>query len=184
MQNEDARVRKTKEALKNALLALLTEKSYSDISINELCERASIRRATFYKHFKDKDDFLFFAIKMFRDSYESRHWKNLAPENTREYLISYAAALADFFWKRRIMSDRIMSDSSRSKIIGIIVYQNFLDTERLLKDNDNLISSPHHVAGMLAGGVGMLLMRWAEDGWKTPKEEIVDAIVKMVDRLI
>lgn len=184
MGKEDARVTKTKEALRDAMMALLMEKAYSDISINELCQRANIRRATFYKHYKDKDDFLFAVIKMFRDTYNKRHWSNLGADNTREYLISYAAALVNFFWKRKDIADMIMSDKSRSRIIGIMVYQNFLDTKQLLEGNESLISTPHSIAGMLAGGVGMLLMQWADEGWRTPKEDIIDAVVKMVDRLV
>lgn len=184
MEKVDARVRKTKNALKNALITLLGEKSYSDISVNELCQLAGIRRATFYKHYAGKDEFVYSVIKMLRDSYESKHWKDINPENLIEYLKSYAAALVSFFYRRREMCEKIISDYSCAKIIGIMVYQNYLDTEELLKSLVPPISSTNQVAGMLSGGIAMILIRWVKDGWSTPKEEIVNAIITMIDQLI
>lgn len=52
----DRRCRKTKKAIKNALLTLLKEKNISDISISELADAADINRKTFYNHYTDLDD--------------------------------------------------------------------------------------------------------------------------------
>ena len=50
-QRDDRRARFTRESLKDALLALLGEKGFNDISVAELCRRADVTRATFYRHF-------------------------------------------------------------------------------------------------------------------------------------
>ena len=50
---EDARVRKTKQKLSAALVALLQEKAFSDITPAQLCERAGINRSTFYRNYKN-----------------------------------------------------------------------------------------------------------------------------------
>lgn len=42
----------------DALLTLMEEKSYEDISVSELAERAQYDRRTFYRYFKSKDDIL------------------------------------------------------------------------------------------------------------------------------
>lgn len=52
----DFRVKKTRKALLQALRALLSEKSFDDITVTELCERAEIRRVTFYSHFGGKEE--------------------------------------------------------------------------------------------------------------------------------
>ena len=49
----DRRVRKTRVALRNALVVLMGEKSIQDISVKELCERCDINRSTFYLHYTD-----------------------------------------------------------------------------------------------------------------------------------
>ena len=57
-KKEDLRVRKTKKALFDAFMSLLAKKPYEDITINELCDAADVRRATFYKHYSDKVSFV------------------------------------------------------------------------------------------------------------------------------
>ena len=47
----DLRVQKTRSALTSALYDLLCQKSFDDVTVTELCEKAVIRKATFYKHF-------------------------------------------------------------------------------------------------------------------------------------
>lgn len=47
----DRRIIKTKKAINNALLQLLSEKSLDEITITELTERADINRKTFYLHY-------------------------------------------------------------------------------------------------------------------------------------
>ena len=52
------KIEKSRIFLKQALLHLLLEKSYSSISIQELCEEAKVGRSTFYNHYHDKHDLL------------------------------------------------------------------------------------------------------------------------------
>ena len=57
-QKQDRRSRRTRQALLEALLALLTAKNYDEISINDIVEHANVGRSTFYAHYQDKDDLL------------------------------------------------------------------------------------------------------------------------------
>ena len=50
----DLRIYKTYKALHEAFTEILEHKSFEDLTVNELCDKAMIRRATFYKHFADK----------------------------------------------------------------------------------------------------------------------------------
>lgn len=54
----DRRVRRTRKALHDALLALMVEKSFDAITVQEIIDRADVGRATFYSHFSDKRDLL------------------------------------------------------------------------------------------------------------------------------
>jgi AcrR family transcriptional regulator len=57
-ENKDRRSRRTRQLLRNALLALLKEKRYEEISVQDIIERADVARSTFYVHYLDKDDLL------------------------------------------------------------------------------------------------------------------------------
>ena len=51
---EDPRVTRTRNLIRDALDQMLEEKPFSDISVQDIAERATINRATFYAHFEDK----------------------------------------------------------------------------------------------------------------------------------
>ena len=54
----DRRIQRTRQALRNALMELIKEKGYDAISVEEITQRADLGRATFYLHYKDKEDLL------------------------------------------------------------------------------------------------------------------------------
>lgn len=57
-QAVDRRTKKTHKAIIKAFLTLLTEKSYEQISVQDITEAADVGRSTFYVHFENKDDLL------------------------------------------------------------------------------------------------------------------------------
>jgi AcrR family transcriptional regulator len=55
---DDRRSRRTRQMLNGALLALMLEKRYDEITVQDIIDRADVGRATFYAHYLDKDDLL------------------------------------------------------------------------------------------------------------------------------
>ena len=54
----DRRVQRTRKLLRESLISLILEEGYDDISILDITDKANLGRATFYLHFKDKDELL------------------------------------------------------------------------------------------------------------------------------
>lgn len=54
MSREDPRVKRTRKLIQQAFFELLAEKSFHQISVQDIAERATVNRATFYAHFEDK----------------------------------------------------------------------------------------------------------------------------------
>lgn len=57
-KENDRRVMRSKLAIKEALLSLMEQKSFSDISVTEIVERANYNRGTFYAHYENKEALL------------------------------------------------------------------------------------------------------------------------------
>ncbi len=62
MRAKDRRIQKTEKALREALTFLIGEKSYDDIAVKEILDRANVGRSTFYMHFRNKDELLLSGI--------------------------------------------------------------------------------------------------------------------------
>jgi AcrR family transcriptional regulator len=54
----DRRSVRTRNALSEALMALLAERGWDDIAVADLCHRADVGRSTFYSHYPNKDALL------------------------------------------------------------------------------------------------------------------------------
>jgi AcrR family transcriptional regulator len=50
----DPRVKRTRQLLQHAFMELFQEKGMESISVQDIAERATVNRATFYAHFPDK----------------------------------------------------------------------------------------------------------------------------------
>ncbi|WP_338786174.1 TetR/AcrR family transcriptional regulator [Metabacillus sp. FJAT-53654] len=58
MAKVDRRILKSQEAIKNAVIELMSEKKYDDITIQNISDRANVSRGTIYLHYLDKYDLL------------------------------------------------------------------------------------------------------------------------------
>lgn len=58
MPKVDRRILKSQEAIKNAVIELMSEKKFDDITIQDISDRANVSRGTIYLHYMDKYDLL------------------------------------------------------------------------------------------------------------------------------
>ncbi len=63
----DRRVLRTHAALQDALLDLILEKRYDEITVEEITDWANVGRTTFYLHYQDKDALLLDVTGDFAD---------------------------------------------------------------------------------------------------------------------
>ena len=68
LKKTDARVRRTRDALGDALVALMQEKPFETITVQDVLDRAQVSRSTFYLHYSDKDDLLMSDAEEFFES--------------------------------------------------------------------------------------------------------------------
>jgi AcrR family transcriptional regulator len=94
----DRRVRRTRELLRAALLALIMEKGYARITVQDIIDRADIGRSTFYAHFRDKEDLLFYGLEELRGAF---HPADAAGAHTRTRGQSPTLAVFEHFAAHR-----------------------------------------------------------------------------------
>ncbi|MBA8760219.1 TetR family transcriptional regulator [Staphylococcus schleiferi subsp. coagulans] len=63
MNEKDIRVQKTNLRLSQIFLELLEEQLLTKITINHICHKANVHRTTFYQHFKDKYELLWYVCR-------------------------------------------------------------------------------------------------------------------------
>jgi AcrR family transcriptional regulator len=87
-QKRDRRSQRTQRLLGDALVALMFEKRYDDITIQDILDRANIGRSTFYEHYWDKRDLLTSEIERVIDLLGQRI--ETPPQNAGVFIPSLA----------------------------------------------------------------------------------------------
>ena len=64
----DRRIRRTCERLGSALVALIQDRPIDDVTVQDVLDRASVGRSTFYLHYSDKDDLLLSQLEKFLET--------------------------------------------------------------------------------------------------------------------
>lgn len=186
--NEDLRIVKTKTALVDAFFTLLEEYELEDITVNDLCTKADIRRATFYKHFNDKTDFITYIIKDIRDTFDAEFNADSLSRLPLNYYIKYIDAITAFLIKRQNAVTKILNSSMRYAFIDIFMQQNYIDTLKRLnrsKASGMVISLPTEaMANMLTGGVALNILAWFESRDTKTVKEMSDEVSVLIETLL
>jgi AcrR family transcriptional regulator len=99
MNEADPRVKRTRKLLVDAFFALLAEKSFQAITVQDVAERATVNRATFYAHFEDKFALMDWIV---RDSFREALRRGmgtaprLTPDNLRLLVVTVCEYLGQF----------------------------------------------------------------------------------------
>ncbi|MBQ8372287.1 MAG: TetR/AcrR family transcriptional regulator [Clostridia bacterium] len=187
-RKEDSRVIKTRASLRRALFELLSEKSYDNVTVNEICDKAGIRRATFYKHFADKNAFLFSVVHDLRSDFDRTVWGKDSPEHTKDYYIRYAEVMVHFLIHHNNIAQCVLKSSCGINIIGMLMHQNNIDTQSKLKlsiaDGMQLNTSISSMSTMLIGGIAFMITDWFIDDKGQSAEQLIQDIKYMIGRLL
>jgi AcrR family transcriptional regulator len=79
LKKPDRRKTRTRRLLRDALLGLILEKGYDQVTVQDIADRANLGRATFYLHFVDKEDLLMSSLREMFDDLKARFGLPAAP---------------------------------------------------------------------------------------------------------
>lgn len=76
---KDRRVQRTEQLLRETLIALILEKGYDAITIQDVLGRANLGRSTFYAHFRDKEDLLLSGFQVLFAAFQEEYRQIRSP---------------------------------------------------------------------------------------------------------
>ncbi len=179
----DLRIQKTQNSLIQALQQLLAQKNFDEITVTELCNKAQTRKATFYKHFMDKDDLFTFMIQNLQEEYESEHEKQYEDGDLNAFYSGILSYTLDFLEEHESMVDKILDGKSRSRLMDLISQQVFSDLKfHLIKDHKKglLTFCPEYLASIFTGALVDGACYWIKNKDKLTKEDAVNQCLKII----
>jgi AcrR family transcriptional regulator len=80
---DDRRIQRTRNTLTAALLSLLSERGWDELSVQDICDRANVGRSTFYAHFRNKEELLASGFSHLRAALQQRSASTAAGPSVR-----------------------------------------------------------------------------------------------------
>lgn len=170
MEKKDLRVIKTEQALRDALLALGNNKDFDEITVHEICEKALVRRSTFYRHYEDKFDFYQSTIIHLLEVYNEKNNENYNKDHPETF---YAAMINDvllFLDQNKYLAKSVIRSEIYGVISTIIYKQLYLIIENHLNreiQNGYVFNQDICLlAEFSAGGIMRIIFNWLQSGGK------------------
>ncbi|MDO5331021.1 MAG: TetR/AcrR family transcriptional regulator [Bacillota bacterium] len=181
----DLRVIKTRNALTKSLYDLMCEKNFGDITVTELCERALVRKATFYKHFGDKSELLIYMIRELQSSSLESGQIVGDPDNPISYYVGVFAYFINFIDENRPFIDSVLKSGSIFYVRDILEEQIRLDIDDRLKREarQDLRDSHSMLSSIYAGAIVSCGVWWVGDGGKTSKKQLLEQFARFTEKM-
>jgi AcrR family transcriptional regulator len=176
----DARVRRTRDALGDALVALMQEKPFETITIQDVLDRAHVSRSTFYTHYSDKDDLLMSDSEEFFEAI-SMALSEHGDISDRVFPVKeFFTHLADVqpFFKALVKSGKFQENMELARghfARGIERRLSELPRGKSIAANERSA-----IAFTQAGALLSLLTWWLDHGMREPPEQMDEIFHRMV----
>lgn len=162
----DRRVIRTRRMLRDAFLELIVERGYENLTITEITERADVRRATFYLHYKDIDELLRATLKNLFDEFAQELQRQQMTQSCwQRNSTPSVQAILDYIVQHHALYDELLTGAAGAKV------QRYLrDYLAEIKRQDlavlppeRLPAPPEVIANYVAGAETVMICWWLEN---------------------
>lgn len=174
----DRRVQRTRGALRDALISLLHERGWDDVTVRDICDRANIGRSTFYLQFRSKEELLEggFADLRAALSDRARHAASDGPGEMR-----FVRGLIEHVDEQRKLFRSLIGRRS-----GYVVRTRFAEMlGRLVEDDLSEIVGAgwrRDAASRYLAGAFFEVLTWWADSRSAPSAEQVERFIERLTR--
>lgn len=166
IKKDDLRVKKTTKVLADAMLSLLQSRHFRSISVNELCEEASVSRSTFYVYFDDKYSLLQYSL----NGILSRMLDGISTRNESDAIL----IVNGFVSNNRMLIKNLFVDADEITQERIQVFMEALIGKILGYEAEKLVETNHMALLKFCAGGLVSLLKWQEKNKFPPNVQFLN----------
>ena len=176
----DRRILRTRDRLGDALIELIQEKPFDSITVQEVLDRAKVGRATFYVHYRDKNDLFLSDVEEFLEMFSMALSNQKSKSERVAPVAEFFAHIADGkkLYDALVAAGRIHDffDLAQGHFArGIEQRFKEIPRSKAMKSEQRAALSQAHAGAMLS-----MLRWWIDRGMKTSPEEMDQTFHRMV----
>jgi AcrR family transcriptional regulator len=181
MKKMDPRVIRTRNTFKEVFIALIKQKGYNSVTVSEVIESAGYNRATFYAHFKDKENLKKTLIhdelegleKAFRSPFKMTGYVNFKKMSVSSVKVfSYIKEHANFF-------DLLIEYEKIPELDEALVHmiqQSFFNSIEFISSSDEQINDQQFQI-YRAYGIFGIIKEWVKNNYAPSIEEMSQHLI-------
>lgn len=174
-KNLDKRVVKTKRNLYQGLLEVMQDKTFEEIKISDICNKAMTNRSTFYDHFDDKYELLTSLMEDLKQELilildqKVGHSKSI-----KEHYMNIIEILLNHITDNINIYNPILKKNNNSIVIDMLYDTLYKDLEEELKKEVNYMNIPTDIISKFYGtAVTNICLDYIRYPKKYKKEELM-----------
>lgn len=159
----------TKNCLATALIELLEDRELSDVSIQDIVDKAGFSRMAYYRNFRSLDEILDYYLFSYSKAFVEKTKINFATMGAEKFFILIFEHLGS-------EKTRHIADIMYERGLVFTLYRAFLQIFNP-KDKDSKRLFDHR---FIAGGVFGIYLRWVKLGYKETPEELTQILMRFL----
>lgn len=171
---DDRRVVRTRLALGNALVELMLARRFDDISVQQVLDRARVGRATFYAHFRNKNDLLLSDAERFFEALERHFLAHAAGTRRVAPVAELFSHVADYHQFTRALEQSGLREPVYDLLTGHLARMIERRMEEVCPGAGTPSLPPAATARVFAAAL-LEMMRWWLNRGATPDAQQMDA---------
>lgn len=178
-RKDDRRIQKTRKALRDALHSLVLDRGYDDLSVQDITDKANLGRATFYLHYREKEELLEDLLREFSQTFAQRHGSkiNFSDRKVVQSMFEYAEDYYDFYRIMTIGKGGVIGMRKMQTIIRETCAQ-YLDTLEAASGG-NFTVPRAFLDNYMASSLMSTMFLWLEQDMPYSPAEMADMFLKL-----
>lgn len=160
----------SKDYIVESLFVLLKSKKIGSIQVTEICKKAGVGRSTFYKHFNNKNDIIYYYLLTLYYRYIEKNIKNPISKDEFEFNM---LNLLNIIYSEKDKLQLLLDNNLGQKLFEFL-------TEKLILISSLNNSKDYFFPYIIAGAIYSAMLAWSKNNFKNNILEVGSSIAKFI----
>lgn len=177
----DARIRYTKMVIQQQFAGLLMELPLKRVTVKEICDRAEINRATFYRYYNDPYDLLDKMEEEFLADLMEK-WERSSPKGIKATFL----VIMEKMKENIALYQALFSENGDRQFLERLLILCYKESAVSLHQQFEKLSfqEQEYLYYFLANGCSGILTQWVSGGMETPINEVADFAERLIGNTV
>lgn len=173
--------KRNNKLLSDALFALMCKRSFSTISVVDICETAMVPRATFYNYFEDKYDLFRYSFKSKFDIFYSA--LGTFTPGTEKYLTNFLSVTIDYLTSHKDILTKIMlaDDNVGTMEVQKLISSKMLEAFTAAQAKLDFIVPIEPLSEFYSGALIFTIKWWLSNDPNVTKDKLIEYVSIMIN---